>query len=602
MSKQRIALFLLLAVVVFVVPLLLYVQYIERQKSTIERSIYANEIAFMHKSVASFIEEKKKATTAIAITLASNDALYRFVGNKERLQAKIDALAKAFDRHTDYKHVWFHIVDKDFHSIYKSWGDTLDKRVQNNEFSIAITKQKIISFLSVDQFGVSIKAVAPFFDNEGNVAGAVEVISHFNSITKRLQKLDIDSMVVVPKKISQQLITQPFTKHFMDGCYIANLDISQEVLAYVRAHSIAQVCHQRYQIQDGYIILAYPLKDLSGDTIAYYIMLKKTGDISKTDLQFFLFKGVVFGFGLLGLFFITLLMYFLLRTRKLKKYYKSIIDSTTNILLICEGYKLISVNKIFFKYFKKYKNIKEFTQEHNCICDYFVPEDGYLQRMVDGEYWMDYIRKHPKLYHKAKLSIDGEIFYFSISLSIISQEMHRSSIILSDITEQELYKKELEYLTLSDPLTHVGNRRKYEKRIAEEISRACRYKTPLSLIVFDLDHFKRVNDNYGHTTGDEVLQEYSKLIAASLRDIDEVFRIGGEEFVIIAPHTKKEDALALAEKLRKLIQNNQKIVPVTASFGVTEYKRCEDKESFFTRADKALYAAKADGRNRVVVL
>jgi diguanylate cyclase (GGDEF)-like protein len=600
MNNKRIA-YLFLTLFVLAIPLLIYIEYIDKQKGVMEKSIYANEMAFMQKSVASIIEEKKKATTAIAITLASNDALYRFVHDKKRLKAKLDTLVESFRKNTDYKNVWFHIVDRDYNSLYTSWTDVASSALREEEFRLAIEEQKILSVISIDQFAISIKSIAPFYNDKGEVVGAVEVISHFNSIAKRLKKLDIDSVVAVNKEFSQK-IEHPFTKLFIDGYYIANFDIPAEILTYIRKEGIETLCKERYGVRNGFIIVAYPLKDLNAKTIAYYIMLKKTVDVSKTDLQFFLFKGVVFGFAIFILLFIFLLLYFYIQTRKLKKYYKSIIDSTTNILLICEEYSLISVNKIFFHYFKKYTSLEDFLKEHSCISDFFVAQEGYVGREIEGEYWIDYIKKHPNLYHKAKLLIEGEIFYFSLSLSDIAESHNHVSIILSDITEQELYKHELEHLTLSDPLTHIGNRRKYEKFLVEELSRACRYKTPLSLIVFDIDHFKRVNDEYGHSIGDAVLKEYAQLILSNLRESDELFRIGGEEFVIIAPHTNKEEAALLAEKLRKKVQEHRKVVPITFSFGVTQYKICEDESTFFMRADKALYQAKESGRNRVVVL
>jgi len=593
---------LLLSLLSVVIPLLFYIHYITSQKDAIEKSIYVDEVAFMQKSVASIIDEKKKATTAIAITLAANDRLYSFAYDRVILKRKIDALAEAFRKNTDYQNVWFHIVDKEYRSLYKSWTQSLQSKIKDDKaFHMAIHERKAFSVISVDAFGVSIKAIAPFYDDKGVVAGAVEVISHFNSVAKRLKKLEIDSVVVVNTKMSQT-ITQPFTKHFINSCYIANFEIPKEILIYVQKHGIMEICQQKYQVRDGYIIVAYPLKNFSNEIIAYYLMFKKISDISKTDLQFFLFKGFVFGVGLFMFVFMALLLYFFLRTRKLKKYYKSILDSTTNILLICDGHTLVAVNKIFFHYFSNYKSLEAFKKEHKCICDFFQEEDGYLQPYIDGLYWMDYIQKHPDIYHKVKILIDGKIFYFSLTLSYIDGVFDQTAMVLSDITEQELYKRELEYLSMSDPLTHVGNRRKYEKRIEEEVIRACRYKTPLALIVFDLDHFKRVNDIYGHAVGDEVLREYSALVADSLRDVDEMFRIGGEEFVIIAPHTTKEEAAIVAEKLRRKIEESKKIVSISASFGVTEYRECEDSTALFSRADKALYKAKESGRNKVVVL
>jgi diguanylate cyclase (GGDEF)-like protein len=602
MSKKR--LFLLSFVLfLFAIPLFFYISYIDKQKLAMQTGIYANEVAYMQKSVASMIEEKKKATAAIAITLASNDALHLLVNDAQTLKTKLSSLVVSFRKNTYYKNIWFHVVDRKYRSLCKSWTDVSHDICKEEEFHLAIEQQKVVSVISIDQFGISIKSIAPFYDNKGEVAGAVEVISHFNSIAKRLKALDIESVVAVNKELSKQ-IKHPFTKHFIDGYYIANFDIPSEVRSFVEAQGVEKLVQKKYQVHDGFIIVAYALKDVNGKTIAHYIMLKKIENVSKTDLEFFLFKGIVVGFGIFLLLLIALLIYFYVKTRRLKQYYRSIIDSTTNMLLICEEYRLIDVNRVFFTYFKKYTTLEAFLQEHSCISDFFVQQEGYLEREMDGENWIDYIHRHPNFYHKAKLLIDENTFYFSISLSEIEKEQERQqfSIVLSDITEQELYKHELEDLTLSDPLTHIGNRRKYEKRLAEECARACRYKTPLSLILFDIDHFKQVNDTYGHSIGDEVLKEYTKLLCNALRESDEIFRIGGEEFVVIAPHTNKEEAALLAEKLRKKVEEHKEVVPITASFGVTQYKECEDENTFFIRVDKALYKAKESGRNRVVVL
>ncbi len=135
----------------------------------------------------------------------------------------------------------------------------------------------------------------------------------------------------------------------------------------------------------------------------------------------------------------------------------------------------------------------------------------------------------------------------------------------------------------------------------EEVHRAKRYKHPFSLIMLDIDYFKQVNDKYGHTVGDEVLVEYTKLIGSLLREGDTFSRIGGEEFIIILPYAKIEEAQKIAEKLRVKIESFKKVLPITMSFGVVEYIMGEDIELIFKRVDDALYKAKDSGRNIVVV-
>ena len=259
------------------------------------------------------------------------------------------------------------------------------------------------------------------------------------------------------------------------------------------------------------------------------------------------------------------------------------------------------MNKIFFKYFDKYKTLKEFLAENECICDFFVEEDGYIKKDMDGVKWVDYLVKNKSKVHKIKVDIFGKIYYFSASASKVFKEKNHHSIVLTDITEQENYKKELEHLSVTDSLTGIGNRRYFHQKIEEEIQRAKRYKHSLSLVMFDIDFFKQVNDKHGHSVGDEVLIEYTRLINSLLREGDVFSRIGGEEFIIILPHAGRDEAQKIAEKLRAKIELFQKILPITMSFGVVEYIVGEEIEFIFKRVDDALYKAKESGRNIVVV-
>ena len=181
-------------------------------------------------------------------------------------------------------------------------------------------------------------------------------------------------------------------------------------------------------------------------------------------------------------------------------------------------------------------------------------------------------------------------FVVSIALGILIY------IIISDI---EKFKK----LAETDRLTGLYNKGKFNEVLSKEIERAKRYKRYLSLIIFDIDHFKRINDTYGHKVGDEVLKTLSKIIKENIRKTDFAARWGGEEFVILAPETDIEGASKLAEKLRKAVESYTfpTVKNITISLGVAQYNFEEKPEDFVVRADMALYKAKEGGRNRVEV-
>ncbi|GGO81496.1 diguanylate cyclase [Marinobacterium nitratireducens] len=167
---------------------------------------------------------------------------------------------------------------------------------------------------------------------------------------------------------------------------------------------------------------------------------------------------------------------------------------------------------------------------------------------------------------------------------------------------EELHRRiaEIEYYSNTDTLTGIANRKRFEEALTNEISRARRYQHALSLVMFDLDFFKQINDSRGHSAGDRVLREMAGLVRANLRDIDIFARWGGEEFTLVLPDLELENAFRVAEKLRQLIQDATfgDGIKITASFGVTEFDEDEIDE-ILRRADIALYQAKQRGRNRV---
>ncbi|OHD24703.1 MAG: hypothetical protein A2Y38_05720 [Spirochaetes bacterium GWB1_59_5] len=174
---------------------------------------------------------------------------------------------------------------------------------------------------------------------------------------------------------------------------------------------------------------------------------------------------------------------------------------------------------------------------------------------------------------------------------------------VADLFEQLGHKnKALELMATSDKLTGLKNRHSLDARLDSEIERSLRYSEPLSIILFDIDHFKRVNDTWGHPAGDEVLKQMARIASTRLRGPDDLYRWGGEEFLIVAPHTDLQGSLALAEKLRAAIEADTfpLVGPLTSSFGVAEFQPAEDRDAWFKRVDQALYRAKNTGRNKVV--
>ena len=174
-------------------------------------------------------------------------------------------------------------------------------------------------------------------------------------------------------------------------------------------------------------------------------------------------------------------------------------------------------------------------------------------------------------------------------------------VVNHDITERKHFEERLRGMAEHDPLTNTFNRRSLFNSLNTEMDRARRYGTPLSLIMFDIDHFKEINDRFGHGAGDQVLIAIAGIVAKKLRRMDQLARFGGEEFLVVCPGIGGPQATRLAERLRSEIAAAKfdTLPRITCSFGVCDFSGDEDADIFIRRVDQRMYDAKQAGRNCV---
>lgn len=171
-----------------------------------------------------------------------------------------------------------------------------------------------------------------------------------------------------------------------------------------------------------------------------------------------------------------------------------------------------------------------------------------------------------------------------------------------NIAERKRIERELEKQATLDHLTGVANRRAFDVAIRQQIKQAAQHQSLFSLLIFDIDHFKAINDTHGHDAGDAILKQLADLIRQCLRQTDLLSRWGGEEFTILLPDTPLDGALQFAERVRQRVaQARFDTLQITISIGLTQYRDGDDSERMIMRADDALYQAKRTGRNRVMV-
>lgn len=285
---------------------------------------------------------------------------------------------------------------------------------------------------------------------------------------------------------------------------------------------------------------------------------------------------------------------------------KSILDAQDNIVIVTNNDTLSNVNKKFLEFFKV-SSIEEFISKTANIYDLFQEEYGFITKdlLQKQDCWISYIKKLPEIDRVVKIkNSNDEERIFTVNIDNYDEKDNYYVLSLTDITELKEKSNLLEYQASHDSLTGLNNRNKFKEIYGKEIRRGFRYKNDLSLIIFDLDFFKNINDTYGHQIGDEVLKDISQVVLGNVREHDIVVRWGGEEFLILLPETSLEGSLNVAQKIRMEIEDKEfssKNLKLTASFGIASLKDGDDESTLLERTDEALYEAKKSGRNKVVV-
>jgi diguanylate cyclase len=220
--------------------------------------------------------------------------------------------------------------------------------------------------------------------------------------------------------------------------------------------------------------------------------------------------------------------------------------------------------------------------------------DKHLQTLTSP----DQIRAVVQLLISENLKVQNEV-------STLNSRLQQSQ---AQIEKLRISLNESQRLGMLDAVTYLKNRHWLQANLPKEVKAASEFKEPLSLIMADIDHFKRINDTFGHAVGDEILRRFAELLSKNIKGRDSAIRYGGEEFIVVLPHTKIDGARNLGEQIRSELENKkwmhhktgQPIGKVTASFGIAQLRDGEHSDSLLDRADAKLYEAKGAGRNRII--
>lgn len=284
-------------------------------------------------------------------------------------------------------------------------------------------------------------------------------------------------------------------------------------------------------------------------------------------------------------------------------YLQRFIDHQDNIIVLTDGKKLNYANKRLYE-FLGYFDLEEFNSHHRCICEKFIEDDRFfsLAKVPKDKNWIDIVKELP---HSERivtmLRYDFNIHAFSVTVNSFDENIY--IITLTNISQTVLKQINLHKKTIHDKLTGAFNREYFEQNYSSLIEEYLSKEMYFALAIFDIDHFKSVNDNFGHDVGDSVLIEMVEVVNRYSRDNDYFIRWGGEEFIMALGVKTSRSLDSVLNHIRTSIEkfDFKSVGKITCSIGATLYKDEEDIENTIKRADDALYYSKRTGRNKVTV-
>ena len=279
-----------------------------------------------------------------------------------------------------------------------------------------------------------------------------------------------------------------------------------------------------------------------------------------------------------------------------REYVRTVLDSQESLVIVTDGKLLLDANQRFLSFFNLSLNnrpvvhLSELSDLNDEIPAFNEFEEEEWENLVDDVMKIELLDKTSGLRH-----------YFHVKADRFPNQPPLKIISFTDVTELENERQYYQQLAIIDPLTQTYNRIQFNRSLIDEIHKSKRYHSIFALVMFDIDHFKKINDTYGHQLGDKILIELTDVIKENIREVDIFARFGGEEFIILAPETDLEGMRVVAEKLRKEIEqfdfsHGEKL---TCSFGVAMYKDGDQPDDLIKRVDDRLYLAKNKGRNQV---
>ncbi|MEA3315171.1 MAG: diguanylate cyclase [Campylobacterota bacterium] len=506
----------------------------------------------------------------------------------------------------------------------KKYGDNLSEF--REDYIYVQEKQKTIRGFVKGRTIHGFRNTYPIFDKNKNYIGAMEISFDSDKIQKYLnQQSKLHTHFIVHKSFfdtieNQTNIYKKYVNSAEHNDYFISLNGNHSLEMCVNQNNLKLKENRKYI--DKMINKGKNFSFYNKDRVVTFISIKNIKN-TKVVAWFVAYKDNIFikntitnTYYIQIIFFIILIIIAYLTYLKIEANYiideektllNSVLNLTNDIIFITNFKEVFFSNSKFLDFFN-INNLEEFNKKiDNDFLTTFVHIEGYLYDIIlkENETFPQLVERTPEL-ERIVCILDKHISpqAFSLSLTeIYFNDDINYLVTLTDITSLKEKEQEITSKAYYDNLTQVYNRNKFDEIVSEEIIRAKRYKTNLTIGIIDIDHFKKFNDTYGHLIGDEILKMLANYLNTHVRDTDTFARWGGEEFVVLFPETSIENAQLACDKLRIGLSklSHKKAGNITASFGITQYKLNDSLEDMFKRCDDALYKAKADGRNIVCI-
>lgn len=446
-KNTRITIFSFLILAIFIIVGTYY--YISNKQQNLLNSIYNSTNTNIIKLTENFLENKKNTTLSIALSLSKENKLFEYMNSQEYDKFEYTKLTEQIKQNTKFKNIWIQIVDKEGNSVYRSWTDKKgDNLLFRKDLKKFIENRDISTSISVGLFSMTIKARAPIFDTDNNFLGAIEVISHFNSIANDLKENNIDSIVVTDKKYKER-IKFPHTNTFINDYYIANINANKDLIDYLQENRIEKYLEiDGYIIENDHLISTYNLYNERNEKLGYILNFVKLKDIDVQMVKSFKVQIIMISVIALIIIFFSFLIYLYtsyLRQLKIQENKKqSILDSQQNIIVITNGTNIIDANQRLYEFFKDVSTLEQFKNKYICICKTFLnmdDENYIIDKYYNGRNWAEYVlNNQDKNFRVAIKNMENEINHFSVKCSKIKDE----NFIIATFTDitQEIFRIE----------------------------------------------------------------------------------------------------------------------------------------------------------------